>query len=91
MQTEYKLDENLFYHLVKVEIIENIKLLLNDEVENLLKLLAENEPVSITHLFGILLGVPDDEVSQTIEELYQESYVAEDVPFFSSNFYEDEE
>jgi hypothetical protein len=78
METNLKFDEDLYYYLIKAEIVENINLLLKEEISSLLDSLANNESISSTRLFGLLLGVPDDDVYETIEHIYQESYLGKD-------------
>ena len=78
METNLKFDEDPYYYLIKAEIVENINLLLKEEISSLLDSLANNESISSTRLFGLLLGVPDDDVYETIEHIYQESHLGKD-------------
>ena len=75
MEANLKFDENLYHRLIKAEIVENINLLLEEEISSLLDSLANNESISSARLFGLLLGVPDDEVYETIEHIYQDSCI----------------
>ena len=87
METNLRFDKDLYHHLIKAEIVENINLLLEEEISSLLDSLANNESISSARLFGLLLGVPDDEVYETIEHIYQDSHIRSDTTDKISSFF----
>jgi hypothetical protein len=62
-------NDSFFKESLRKEIIENIHLISHEELHLLLEMLKNNESLDSQSLFGVLLGVPDEEVNNTIEEI----------------------